>query len=224
MPACRGGGSRSSELFVLAIASAFWPVLLVVVLVSLRAHRPVRLLVSFLAGGLLTTMVVGLVIIYALEGSSLSGHSKQTFEPWVKVTAGSLALLAARRSVEVAPATGGQARPGERRRPAQQVGAHARARRAARIRGGDHLRPLSGVFPLVALADIAARDISFLATVGLLLGFYLIMFAFIEVPLVCYLVAPERTGLATARFNAWGRRQRPPGWPSAARSACSAST
>ncbi len=34
------------ELILLAIASAFWPVLLVVVLVSLRAPRPVRLLVA----------------------------------------------------------------------------------------------------------------------------------------------------------------------------------
>ena len=39
-----------------------------------------------------------------------------------------------------------------------------------------------------------------------MLGFYLIMFAFIEVPLVSYLVAPEWTGQATARFNAWLNR------------------
>ncbi len=193
-------------MFVLAIASAFWPVLLVVVLVSLRARRPVRLLVSFLAGGLLTTMVVGLVIIYALEGSSLSGHSKQTFEPWVKVTAGSLALLAAAVLWRWLPPPA--VKP-------DRESADARPSRLERML--EHGAPLAfaagiifdlfpGVFPLVALADIAARDISFLATVGLLLGFYLIMFAFIEVPLVCYLVAPERTGLATARFNAWLNR------------------
>ena len=37
----------------------------------------------------------------------------------------------------------------------------------------------------------------------MLLAFYLIMFAFIEVPLVSYLVAPGWTEQATQRFNAW---------------------
>ena len=60
-----------------------------------------------------------------------------------------------------------------------------------------------GVFPLVALKDIAEMDVSFVETVAILLGFYLIMFAFIEVPLVSYLVAPEWTNQATERFNAW---------------------
>src|SRR3954454_7031033 len=83
------------ELLLLAIASAFWPVLVVVVIVSLRAGHPVRLLVSFLVGGLLTTVTVGLVILYVLEGSSLGGHPKHAFEPWVKVTVGCLAVLAA---------------------------------------------------------------------------------------------------------------------------------
>jgi len=42
-----------AELVPLAIASAFWPVLLVVVLVALRAPHPARLLASFLAAALL---------------------------------------------------------------------------------------------------------------------------------------------------------------------------
>src|SRR4051794_1366780 len=46
------------ELTLLAIASAFWPLLLAVVLVSFQAPRPVRILACFLAGGLLTCVVV----------------------------------------------------------------------------------------------------------------------------------------------------------------------
>ena len=41
--------------------------------------------------------------------------------------------------------------------------------------------------------------------VALLLGFYVIMFALIEVPLVGYLVAPAWTEQATRRFNSWLR-------------------
>jgi hypothetical protein len=62
---------------------------------------------------------------------------------------------------------------------------------------------IPGVFPLVALKDIAEMDISLAQTVAVLLAFYVIMFAFIEVPLVSYLVAPEWTPQATQRFNAW---------------------
>ena len=142
-------------MLLLAVASAFWPVLLVVVLVSLRARRPVRLLVSFLVGGLLTTMTIGLVIIYALEGSSLTGHSKQTFEPWVKVTAGSLALLAAvvlwRDSRHRRSSPTGRAptrRPGRLERMLEHGAPLAFA-------AGIIFNLFPGVFPLVALADIA---------------------------------------------------------------------
>ena len=65
------------------------------------------------------------------------------------------------------------------------------------------LNIVPGVLPFVALKDIAELDYSVPATVLTLLGFYVIMFAFIEVPLVAYLVAPARTAIETARFNAW---------------------
>ena len=62
-----------------------------------------------------------------------------------------------------------------------------------------------GFFPLIALKDIAELDEGFATTVALVLGFYVIMFALIEVPLVGYLVAPAWTAQATARFNVWPR-------------------
>ena len=49
---------------------------------------------------------------------------------------------------------------------------------------------IPGVVPVIALKDIAELDYSFAETLGLLLGFYLIMFAFIEIPLAGYVVAP----------------------------------
>jgi hypothetical protein len=190
------------ELLLLAIASAFWPVLVVVVIVSLRARRPVRLLLSFLVGGLLTTVTIGLVVIYMLEGSSFAGRPKQTFEPWVKVTVGGFALLTAvvlwkrlpRQAVEPAPDPVA-AQPGklesmlERGAPLAFV-------------AGITFNLIPGFFPLVALAEISAKDLDILATVGLLLAFYVIMFALIEIPLVGYIVAPEWTARATARVNA----------------------
>ncbi len=65
------------------------------------------------------------------------------------------------------------------------------------------LNIVPGVFPLIALKDIAELDYGIAETVVVLLGFYAIMFAFIEVPLVGYLVAPAWTTKATQRFNLW---------------------
>jgi hypothetical protein len=195
------------DLIPLAVASAFWPILLAVVLISLRASHPGRLMAAFLAGGLLTTMVVGLLIIYVLKDASLTTGSDSWFGPGVEIAAGVAALvlayvLRARRH-----------RPG----PAT-ASTDSNPRRMERML--DHGAPLAfaagivfnivpGVVPLVALKDIAELDYSFAETVGLLLGFYLIMFSFIEIPLAGYVVAPERTARLTARFNAWLDRTGP---------------
>jgi len=190
------------ELLVLAIASAFWPVLLVVVVVSLRAPHPVRLLVSFLVGGLLTTITIGLVIIYLLDGSSFGGHSKHALEPWVKVVGGSLAVLAAailwRRPPPPAVERGPETVGGDAGRVERMLDRGA----PVAFFAGIVFNIIPGFFPLVALAEISAKNLDIAATVGLLLAFYVIMFALIEVPLVSYVVAPEWTGTATARFNA----------------------
>src|SRR5262249_54214119 len=72
------------------------------------------------------------------------------------------------------------------------------------------LNIVPGVFPLVALKDVAQLDYGVAATAAVLTVFYIVMFAFVEVPLVAFLVAPERTTARTADFNRWlsahGRR------------------
>jgi Sap, sulfolipid-1-addressing protein len=60
-----------------------------------------------------------------------------------------------------------------------------------------------GVSALVALKDIAQLGYSTSATVLVIICFFLIMFAFIELPLLGYFVAPERSTQATLSFNAW---------------------
>src|SRR5215469_17229676 len=82
------------ELTLLAIASAFWPVLIVVDLIALRTSRPVPLLAWFLAGGLLTTISEGLVIVFVLEGTTL-GSSGPTVGAWGNIVGGCVALLGA---------------------------------------------------------------------------------------------------------------------------------
>ncbi len=191
-----------AELIPLAVASAFWPILLVVVLVALRAPHPVRLLGSFLVAALLTTMTVGLVIIYALQGTALVSTSRDSFDPIAQIAVGSIAIVVAiliRRRSRDAPAVESQGSESGRIEHMLERGA------PLAFVAGIVLNLFPGFFPLIALKDIAELDESLAATVALVLGFYVIMFALIEVPLVGYLVAPAWTAQATARFNVWLR-------------------
>lgn len=189
------------ELIPLAIASAFWPILLAVVLISLRAPHPGRLMIGFLAGGLLTTVTIGLIVIYALQGASLTSDSDSWFGPGLEITAGVAAVVAAyvlrkRYQRGDTPAKPKKSEPGR----TERMLAHGAA---LAFVGGIVLNIVPGVVPVVALKDIAEGDYTFAETFGLVLFFYVIMFAFIEIPLIGYVVAPERTKQATASFNAW---------------------
>jgi len=191
-----------AELVPLAIASAFWPVLLVVVLVALRAPHPARLLASFLAAALLTTVTVGLVVIYALQDTALVTTSRDSFDPAVQIAVGSIAIVVAlvlRRRTSGAPAEQGPAPESTRIERMLDRGA------PLAFVAGIVLNVFPGVLPFVALKNIAELDEGVATTIALLLGFYVIMFALIEVPLVGYLFAPAWTEQATRRFNAWLR-------------------
>jgi len=191
-----------AELVPLAIASAFWPVLLVVVLVALRAPHPARLLASFLAAALLMTVTVGLVVIYALQDTALVTTSRDSFDPAVQIAVGSIAIVVAlvlRRRTASAPAEQGPAPESTRIERMLDRGA------PLAFVAGIVLNVFPGVLPFVALKNIAELDEGVATTIALLLGFYVIMFALIEVPLVGYLFAPAWTEQATRRFNAWLR-------------------
>jgi hypothetical protein len=189
----------AAELLLLALAAACWPTLIVVVVVSLRSPAPARFMASFLAAGLLTTVTLGLVGIYALRQTTLISANKSHFGPVVGIAAGVLALLGAayvrfRHSHEDpdVPRTG----------PTRVERMLSRGARMAFV-AGVVLNIVPGPGPLVAMEQIAELGKSFLVTFAIVLGFYLIMFAIVEIPLIGYLVVPERTARATAGFNAW---------------------
>ena len=191
------------ELALLAIASAFWPVLVVVDLVALRTSRPVPLLAWFLAGGLLTTIAEGVVIVFVLEGTTV-GSSRPTVGGWGNVVGGCVALLAAyvlraraARSHDEQPAAGTPAKAASRtERMIENGGLYAFA-------GGIVLNIFPGIFPLVALRNISALSYSNGAKILLIVGLYLCTFALIEAPLMALLVAPARVEPMVRGLNQW---------------------
>jgi Sap, sulfolipid-1-addressing protein len=65
------------------------------------------------------------------------------------------------------------------------------------------LNILPGVFPILALKNLAELDYSAGETVAILVVFYLIVFAFVEIPIVSYVVAPRWTEEHVSSFNTW---------------------
>src|SRR5262249_50849137 len=104
------------------------------------------------------------------------------------------------------PRRTGTARANEEARNRQAAGmARAVFARGAALAfaAGIVLNLVPGIVPIVAVKDIAGLDAGAAESLALLTLFYAIMFAFVEVPLLGYLFAPERTTVAVRRFNMW---------------------
>jgi hypothetical protein len=191
------------EFFVLAFASALWPTLVAVVIVALSQENPKRLLLGFLVGGLMTTITVGLVIVFAL-GSSID-ETRSTTDPAVDLTVGVLSLgiaFVARRREHHQPLTPPKPKKPPREGPSRTERALARGTLFAFLLG-IALDIAPSFFYLVALKDIAEANYSNGEVVVLVVVFCLMMFMLIELPLFSYLFAPEKTAVWANQFNAW---------------------
>lgn len=197
------------NVLVLAIAAAFYPTLLAIVIVALTRPRPVRLLGAYLAGGLLISIAIGCVIVFVLQGSVAGTSAEPTVSPVVDLVAGALTL-----GLAWILWSGRDPRPARlrRKREAAAPSAEARPSWSTRALGRDSLAiafalglvlDLPSVWYLVALKDIATGDHSTTVAVLQILLFNVVMFTLVEIPLVAYLLAPERAEARVRRANAW---------------------
>jgi hypothetical protein len=179
--------------------------------------NPKRLLFGYLLGAYTTSITVGLVIVFSLEGSSAVSTSKSTISPAQDIAIGLILLV-------VAGVLGSghderlRRRRQERREVKQEVGdgdqpwsQRMLGRGSARTTYAvGALLSFPGVSYLAALNRIAALDTKVPTRVLLIVSFCLIQLLLLELPLLGYAFAPERTQDAVTRFRAWlgrsGRR------------------
>ncbi len=83
------------ELLLLAIAAAFYPALLAVVIIFLGRPRPKKLLLFFLAGALLASISIGLIAVFALDGADFGSSTKNSLGAGLYIGLGTLGLLRA---------------------------------------------------------------------------------------------------------------------------------
>jgi len=206
------------RILLLALAAAVYPTLLAIVILILTRPHPIRLFTGYLIGGMAMSITVGLLILAFADTSNLGTGSSSSPSPSIDLALG-IALLA----MSLALATGRDL-PGSQRRERRRAGkAEQRAAAAAaghapkessvkRLIAHDSILlavaigvvlSLPSVWYLGALKDIDGGGYSTTSAVGLVLGFNLIMFALIEIPLAFYLLTPDRAAAAVARFDRW---------------------
>jgi Sap-like sulfolipid-1-addressing protein len=198
-----------------AFAAAFNPTLLAATTVMLLLDHPKRLLLGYLFGALLTSVTLGMVIVFAVDGSSgATSAAQSTLSPAMDLALGGLLLVVAYliRPGQVPKATG---RLAERRRrheekkkdkgpPKWQQKLSQGTAKTTFVIGA--LLTLPGASYIVGMGHIADKDASVPATAAMVLGFNVIMLALIELPLLAFTFAPEWTPDAVNRFKAWFNR------------------
>lgn len=195
------------EILLLAAGSMFWPLLLVVVVLALHTDHALKILCWFWLGGMLTTVAVGCALVFALQDSSLMNGSKLPSAPWIDIVVGALALLAAAVLRRVGRRTALRdpepEQPKKKSRSSEWVERLVESGGPLAFVGGIVASILPAPLALIAMADIAQLGYSTGATVLAIVGFYLVMFTFVELPIAGFVVAPEWTRAKADQFNAW---------------------
>lgn len=183
-------------LLVMAVAVSLEPFRIGMSVVMLNRPRPQLQLAAFLTGGFLMGLAVGAVVLLVLQ-SQLPDSTRFTL-PMVQIVIGGCALLAA----AVIGVTKGKPRtvPDWVRKLLD-----GQSLWVAGIAGLGIALP--SVDYLAALAVIGAADVSSGTRLTALLVFNVVAFALVEIPLIAYLLAPERTRATLTGFNDWLRAQ-----------------
>ena len=213
--------SNLLDVFLLSLLAIFNPSLLAAVTVMLLLPNPKRLMIGYVLGAYTTSITLGLLIVFSLHGSSTESTSKHTISPIEDIVIGLLLLL-----IAWILRTGRDQPVQERRR--QKKDAKLEAKREAgkpteslplRLLGkGDPkvtfvvgaVLSFPGVSYLDALDHIHKLNPGTVPTVLLVVYFCLMQQILIELPLLGYLFAPDRTQGAVTRFkDTIARRGRP---------------
>lgn len=206
-----------ATLLLMAIAVSLEPVRIGLTVLMLNRPRPVHQLLAFLCGGFLMGLVVGGTALLVLDAAPLAAGTLTV--PRMQIGIGILALIAAalvaanvgaRRAKppEAAPEESGS---GQVALAAPRVGLRARVRAVMQgnslwVAGVSGLGiALPSVDYLAALAVIHASGVAPGTQVGAVIAFNLVAFALVEIPLLSYLVAPQRTLEWMTRVHAWIR-------------------
>jgi Sap, sulfolipid-1-addressing protein len=199
-----------------AVVATFNPSLLAAVTIMLLLPQRKRLMLGYLVGAYTTSIIAGLVIVFALHQSGAVTTSKRTISPGEDIAIGGLVLAIA--LVLITGADAPLRRWHERHKTASARHRSPKPSWQERMLGkgsawitfivGAALS-FPGVSYLRALDHIVKLNPPTVAILLLVLFFCVMQQILLELPLLAYLVAPGWTQDHVVRFKAWlGRHGR----------------
>lgn len=200
------------SIFVLALGAMFNPTLLAAVTVMMLLPETKKLMFGYLLGAYLSSISIGLLVVFSLHGTASVNTARTTLSPAEDFVFGFLLL-----TVGVALRTGRFDRARERRRRRKE-GEPKKESLPERWLGKGSARitfvvgvalTLPGASYLVALKQMADLDAGTAPTAALVVAFCLIQLAFLELPLIGYVLAPEATQQRVVAFREWLARSGP---------------
>src|SRR5512132_2435546 len=195
------------KIFVYSLVAAANASLLAAVTVMLFLPHPTRLLIGSLLGGLLVSLTIGSVIVFAVHHSGATSTSQNSISPAMDIALGLILLVVAYvlRSERM-----------ERRRERkkrEKEGVEKGPSKVERVLGRGSARvtflvgivlTLPGVSYLAALHELDDNlNYGTVPTILVILGFNVMLLLLLEIPLIGYVFAPERTVVEMQRFRAW---------------------
>jgi hypothetical protein len=205
------------DIFLLSLVATLNATLLAAVTVMLLTPNPKRLMAGYLLGAYMTSITLGLVIVFSLHNSSTESTSKHTIGPVEDLVAGVL-LIAIAWVLRT-----GRDQPFQDRRRAKKDAKLKAKEEAGKPTESLPLRLLGkgdprvtfvvgavlsfpGVSYLDALDHIHKLNPGTVPTVLLVLFFCFMQQLFLELPLLGYVFAPDRTQDTVTRFRSWMSR------------------
>lgn len=195
------------QYLLFSCTAAANPTLIAATTLLLLSDRPKRLMLGYLLGAYMTSITLGLVIVFALQSSSAVSTTKNTISPGVDLALGAILLI-----VAFVLATERDQPAAERRRrrkaskpdkgpPRWQRALNDGSPRATFAVGA--LLTLPGASYLAALGEVGQMHEGTVVTVLLVILTNVIMLALIEIPLIGYALRPDATPQAVERAKAW---------------------
>ena len=192
------------DILLLALAAALNPTLVAASTLMMLLPNPKRLMLGYLLGALLTSITLGLVIVFSFESSSAVRSTQDTLSPAATLALGAIFLLAALLVATRRRQRLDGRRPGrkqDKRPPRWQQALGRGSARTTFVVGA--LLTLPGASYLAGLSHIDKLNYPTAETVLLVLAFNLVMLILLEVPLLSFALAPAWTVGAIDRLKAY---------------------
>jgi hypothetical protein len=194
------------NIVLYALVAAANATLLTAVTIMLFLPSPKRLLLGYLLGGMLVSLTIGFVIVFAVHQSGATSTTQNSISPAIDIALGLLLLVAAYvlRSERMEQR--------RKRKKKEKEGVEKGPSRVERVLGRGSARitflvgmvlTLPGVSYLAALHELDNLNYSVPVTILVILGFNAMLLILLEIPLVGYVLAPERTVVAVQDFRGW---------------------